>query len=755
MRFKDMKIKTKLFVGFGVIIFMLMQSALFASVSMTRISEAYQGQLNYSQQRVQTVLNIRYETMDIRRITTAIRADCGNVDRQQAHAAATTNLFASINAHLDSYIQLVQGDAILTQAQINQLVQEAENKKAIAAQYKRDLIDPNIAFGMADDRESLSANSAAQAGIIALFNSATDEMVDFETDLASQLYETTVIQTNAYRNIFIGVVAVIIILSFILAFIISEAIRKPIVRLVDVAKNVSHGYLNINIDTAANDEIGMLAKSFSEMVGIINSLVKGLNDVGRMVQVEGNIEARLDSSQFFGSYKEVAESVNNVIDGLISDMLLLLGTLSEFGKGNFAADIPKLPGKKIVMNNNLDGLRHNIQAVADDVNLLAGSVANGNFSCKIDDSGYSGGWKKVMEGLNQLITAVAEPMNEIEGVMSDMSRGVFDQRITGLYKGEFLELKNLVNTTIEHVVSYIDEISSVLQKMSNNDLNQQITREYVGNFANIKDALNNIINTLNSVIGEVISASKGVSSGAKNILQNSMKLAEGASAQAASVEELNASILVINESTSGNAEKAKTAEKLSEKSSMGAAKGNEDMQAMLVSMDGIKDSSGKITKIIKVIEDIAFQTNLLALNAAVEAARAGEHGKGFAVVAEEVRTLAGRSQIAAKETAELIEESGLRVDEGTHLAEITANALNEIVDDVHKVSEIIAGIAISSQEQSESINQLSLGLSQITQVVQTNSATSEEAASASEELSSRSEIMRNLVSSFKLKNSLR
>jgi methyl-accepting chemotaxis protein len=752
---KNISVKAKLFVGFGVIIFLLLISAGIASMSMTRISEAYQDQLDYAQQRMQTVLYIRYETMDVRRITTAIRADCGNVDRQQSHSTATANLFASINNHLDTYIQLVKDDPALTAAQINQLVLEAESKRSVAAQYRRDLIDPNIEFGKVGDIESLSANSSAQQGIISQFNAATDEMLEFETELTAQLYESTIRQTTMYRNIFIGAVIAIIIVSLILAFIISEAITKPIIRLVDVAKNVSRGNLNINIDTSANDEIGMLSKSFSEMVVTINTLVKGLNDLGRVVQVEGDIEARLDSSQFFGSYKEVAESVNNVIEGLVSETIQLIGALKEFSKGNFEADIPKLPGKKIVMNDNLDNLRNNIQAVAGDVNLLADSVASGDFSCKINDSGYNGGWKKVMQGLNQLITAIAEPMTEIESVMSNMSRGAFNQRINGNYKGEFLKMKTLVNTTIENIVSYIDEISLVLEKMSNNDLNQSITREYVGSFANIKNALNNIINTLNDVVGEIISSSKEVSSGARHISESSMHLADGTSVQASSVEELSASILVINESTSGNAEKAKSAESISEKSSLSAAKGNEDMQAMLVSMDGIKDSSGKITKIIKVIEDIAFQTNLLALNAAVEAARAGEHGKGFAVVAEEVRTLAGRSQVAAKETAELIEESGLRVDEGTDLAKITASALNEIVEDVHKVSEIIKSIAISSQEQSESINQLSLGLSQITQVVQNNSATSQEAASASQVLSSQAEIMRNLVSSFKLKNSSR
>lgn len=230
-----------------------------------------------------------------------------------------------------------------------------------------------------------------------------------------------------------------------------------------------------------------------------------------------------------------------------------------------------------------------------------------------------------------------------------------------------------------------------------------------------------------------------------------MSLSQGATEQASSIEELTASVEQISVQTRENAQNAENAKDMTTETYSFAVQGNEQMTDMLEAMKDINESSSNISKIIKVIDDIAFQTNILALNAAVEAARAGQHGKGFAVVAEEVRNLAARSANAAKETTVMIEGSIEKVEGGTKIANETSQALTKIVEGVSKATELVAQIAVASNEQALGIEQVNQGLVQISDVVQTTSATAEETAAASEELSGQSDMLKSQVATFKLK----
>jgi methyl-accepting chemotaxis protein len=568
-----------------------------------------------------------------------------------------------------------------------------------------------------------------------------------------------------FMMILIGIAGVVAAAG-IMFFLISRNL-KPLAVLAGNVKAVAQGNINVNIDVenAPKDEIGAMAKDVYALVDVVKSIVNDTQLFAKEINDNGDIEYRIDESKYHGSFNDVMKSLNRFVDGFVEDMLVLLGVLGSVNKGDFNVDMEKRPGKKIVLNTTVDELLANLSGVSAEVNAMIDSVANkGDLSFKTDADKYNGDWQNIMLGLNSISKAVEKPLVVIEATMNEMKAGNFDianmiNKMTTMgidgnaenYNGVFKHILRGFDDTIEEIASYIEEITEGLAAISNGDLTMEITREYSGSFVAIKKSLNNISGTLHKNMAEISAAAQNVLEGATKITSSSIELSSGSTEQAASLEELNTSVEMIKNQTQDFAQNAQEANNLSQISTTNAKEGNDAMRQMTQAMDKIKNSSQNISKIIKVIQDIAFQTNLLALNAAVEAARAGEHGKGFAVVAEEVRSLAARSQDAASETTAMIQDSISNVESGSSIAQQTAASLDAIVESATEVLSLIRNITTSANEQAETMTQISSVLLKTAHTVQDNSKFAQDAAATAEELSSQSEMLKSMVSFFKLK----
>lgn len=420
----------------------------------------------------------------------------------------------------------------------------------------------------------------------------------------------------------------------------------------------------------------------------------------------GDFSMRGDPSQFSGNYAELVKNVNNIVEAFVVPLKRIQEYVAMISRGEIPEPITeKARGDFDILNNNLNMCIQAVNRLVNDSKQLVQASLNGQLDTRADVNRHQGDFAAVVKGINDTLDAILLPIKEAQDILENISTGVLTKFVSGEYKGD-------------HAI--------------------------------IKDAINNTLNSLNEILNQVGEVSDNVAASANQLTSASHNLSEGAQQQAASVEEITASVHQTDQQIKQNAENANIANQLVSETNQAATTGQNEMQQLSKAMEEIFDASQNISKIIKVIDEIAFQTNILALNAAVEAARAGQHGKGFAVVAQEVRNLAGRSAQAAKETAEMIEGSNKKVNEGVDFAGRTEEALTKIVENVLKVKDLVAEIATASKEQTHAMGQINEGMGQINTAVQNISSQSEETASAATELTSQSEDLKSQLAKFQL-----
>ncbi|MDR0951891.1 MAG: methyl-accepting chemotaxis protein [Oscillospiraceae bacterium] len=296
---------------------------------------------------------------------------------------------------------------------------------------------------------------------------------------------------------------------------------------------------------------------------------------------------------------------------------------------------------------------------------------------------------------------------------------------------------------------YIDEMALVLGSMSEGKLNTQLHGDYAGDFARLKQAFLRFQATMTGTLELVIDSSGRVDSSATQIASGSTNLATGASMQAASMQELNATMADIKSRVSQAADSARNARGVANEALSGAERGERQMERMMTAIGEIGEASERISENMKLIDDIAFNTNILALNASIEAARAGVHGKGFAVVAEEVRSLANQSAEAGNEISRLIEGAVSKVHEGVEIAEDANKTFMALAELVRTVTSSVTEIDEATKQQQMSIAQVTVGMDQISSVIQTNAATAEESSAASAQLASQAAALDAQLAIFK------
>ena len=738
---KNMKIGTRLTLAFMIVLAILVAVSAVSAISLLQMTDADHELYEKNTVGIMALGNVQYDFMSLRmKSYQAIYVS----DTEYAQKASDLK-----TAH-DDYFEKIAGYMKLFEGTTETDSEQAEYSElqALITQYKTSYEDIINAVGSGNDGKITEAIKPC-AEVADKLNAKLLEVVADRNVQAKNRADSNAAIAQTSLIVAVALALTGIFISIALSLVITRSITKPVQKLLTGANGLAAGDMTAAPDAAGKDEIGQLAESLSEVFRAVSKLTQDINYLVEAAQ-NGRLEARADPSGHKGEYMRIIAGFNGTLEAIVEPVKEAVAVLKKTSANDLSERMQgEYKGELQVIADAVNGsIDHSLAIQRVFVDLSKGDLSQLSEYERIGKRSEN----------DQMIPAILKTMHTLNGLINDANmlseeavNGNLDVRgDTAKYEGKYRQLLSGINNIIDAMVTPMNEAIGVLNTMAGNDLTGRMSGGYNGAFSDLSNSINSVLETLNQMLSDINASSEQVAAGTQQVSAGSQALSQGATEQASAIEELTSALTEIAGQTRQNAVNAGQASELAVAAKESAMAGNAQMNELQQAMSNINDASANISKIIKVIDEIAFQTNLLALNAAVEAARAGQHGKGFAVVAEEVRSLAQRSASAAKETTEMIESSIKMAKAGTLIANETAGALLSIVGSVEKVAGLIEGIAKASNDQAMAVAQVNGGIEQVAQVTQTNSATAEESAAASEELTGQAVMLKEMVGRFEL-----
>ncbi len=504
----------------------------------------------------------------------------------------------------------------------------------------------------------------------------------------------------------------------------------------DTIGRMSSGDFSILVTEVMKGDFGVLKDATNSLANSLNELIKDSTLINSAVK-KGELDIPIDTTKYEGDFNTLVSGINDT-NGLVRDAFAdSVFVLNAFQKGQFDARITtEYQGEFNVVKEAANATAAKLQELLSNYEASNAEIEKGNVKVRVDAEGFEGDYLKLVNVVNDTLETVGNVFADTIYGLNALQNGELDKRIETEYLGDFDVVKQAVNNTAKTLQDIIAETSDVLSGMAEGSMTTKIEGDFVGDTVGIKTATNTLVEKLETIVGRINSGVTEISSASTQVSASSQTLSQGATEQASSLEETSAALEEMSGSVAESTKNAQKTNALAEEASIMAIDGGEAVTKTV-------DAMVLISEKISIIEDIVYQTNLLALNAAIEAARAGEHGKGFAVVAAEVRKLAKRSQIAAQEISTITTDS-------VKISEKAGELIGNVVPKIQETAELIKDIANASKEQDIGLGQINTAMTELDQVTQTNAASSQEMASASEQLNGQANALNQMMSFFKL-----